>query len=98
MGQAATATLPCWIEVDLDAVASNVRALQRWVGPNTRIASVLKAEAYGAGAGELADVVAQAGAQSIAVARVHEGVELRASRARQPILVMNRADPDEAAL
>jgi alanine racemase len=92
----ATATLPCWLDVDLDAVAANVRALQRWVGPDTQLAAVLKAEAYGTGACELASAVQAAGAQWLAVARVHEGVELREAGATASILVMNRTEPDEA--
>jgi alanine racemase len=91
-----TATLPCWLEVDLDAVAANVRALQKWVGPATGLAAVLKAEGYGTGASEIARAVIEAGAQWLAVARVHEGVELRQAGATVPILVMNRTDPDEA--
>jgi len=93
-----TATLPCWLEVDLDRVTANVRALQQWVGPRTQLAAVVKAEAYGTGAAELAQVVASAGAQWIAVARVHEGVQLRGAGVTLPILVMNRTDPEEADL
>ena len=91
-----THVLPCWLEVDLDAVTANVAALQRWVGPRTELAAVLKADAYGTGVREMAPAVLAAGVQSLAVARVHEGVELRQSGARVPILVMNRADPEEA--
>jgi len=93
-----TATLACWLDVDLDAVAANVRALQRWVGPGTQLAAVLKAEAYGTGARELARTVLGAGAQWLAVARVHEGVELREAGATAPILIMNRTEPDEAEI
>lgn len=91
-----TATLPCWLEVDLDAIMANVRALQRWVGPETELAAVLKAQGYGTGACEVADAVLSAGAQWLAVARVHEGVELREAGAEVPILVMNRTNPEEA--
>ncbi len=91
-----TATLACWLEVDLDAIVANVRALQRWVGPGTQLAAVLKAEGYGTGASEVAHAVLAAGAHWLAVARVHEGVELRQAGADVPILIMNRSDPDEA--
>jgi alanine racemase len=91
-----TATLPCWLDVDLDAVSANVRALQQWIGPDTQLAAVLKAEAYGTGARALTPVVQAAGAQWLAVARVHEGVELREAGATVPILVLNRTELDEA--
>lgn len=93
-----TAALPCWLEVDLDAVAENVRALQRWVGPRTRLAAVVKAQAYGSGAEQVARTAVGAGVGWLAVARVHEGVELRQAGLDAPILVLNRTDPTEAEL
>jgi alanine racemase len=87
-----TAGLPCWLEVDLDAIGANVAALRRWVQPRTRIAAVVKAQAYGCGAEQVARAALAAGASSLAVARVHEGVELRTAGIRAPILVMNRTD------
>jgi alanine racemase len=89
-------TLPCWLEVDLDTVAANVGALRRWLGPHPRIAAVVKAQAYGAGAEEMARAALQAGASWLAVARVHEGAELRHAGIRAPILVMNRTELGEA--
>src|SRR5688572_9030244 len=65
-----TLLLPCWLEVDLDAVADNVRALQHWVGPATQIAAVVKAQGYGVGATQIARTALQAGARWLAVARV----------------------------
>ncbi len=91
-----TSTLACWLDVDLDAIAANVRALQGWVGPGTELAAVVKAEGYGTGACEVARTVLAAGARWLAVARVHEGVDLREAGAEAPILVLNRTEPDEA--
>lgn len=91
-----TAALPCWLEVDLDAVAKNVAALKRWVGPRTQLAAVLKAQGYGAGAPEVGRACLAAGAAWLAVARLHEALELRQSDIEAPILVMNRTDPAEA--
>lgn len=91
-------TLPCWLEVDLDRIAANVRALQHWVGPHTRIAAVVKSEAYGVGAAEVARTALAAGAERLAVARVHEGVALRRAGIQAPILVLSRTHPLEAKL
>lgn len=91
-----TEALPCWIEVDLDRVAENVRSLRQWVGARTAIAAVVKAQAYGLGAPEVARAALAAGAQALAVARVHEGVELRKAGLRAPILVLSRTDSREA--
>ncbi len=88
--------LPCWLDVDLDAVADNVAALRRWVGDHVQLAAVVKAQAYGVGAIEVARTALAAGASWLAVARVHEGQDLRAAGIRAPILVLTRTDPREA--
>jgi alanine racemase len=88
--------LPCWLDVDLDAVAHNVGALRSWIGEGVHLAAVVKAQAYGVGAVEVARTTVAAGASWLAVARVHEGAELRASGVRAPILVLTRTDPSEA--
>ena len=39
-----------WVEVDLDALAYNVRSLKAWLAPYTKLMAVIKADAYGHGA------------------------------------------------
>ncbi|HEY3115740.1 MAG TPA: alanine racemase [Chloroflexota bacterium] len=90
--------MPCWLEVDLDRIAANVRSLKQWVGPHTKIAAVVKSGAYGVGAEEVARVALTAGAEWLAVARVHEAVELRQAGIEAPILVLSRTHPLEADL
>ncbi len=87
----------CWIEVDLDAVASNVRALQTAVHPRQGVTAVVKAQAYGMGAPAVARAAVEAGARGAAVARVSEARQLRASGFTAPILLLGGLDPDEAA-
>src|SRR6266540_4114831 len=89
------AALPCWLEVDLDAIEANVGALRSWVGPNTQVAAVVKAQAYGVGAEEVAQAALAGGAQWLAVARVHEAEALRRHGIHAPILVLARTDPSE---
>lgn len=87
----------CWLDVDLDAIRHNVQLLRQWVGPSSSVAAVVKAEAYSMGAPQIAETLLDAGAARLAVARVHEGVELRESGLSAPILVLSRTDPSEAA-
>ena len=49
---------PNRFEIDLTAVAHNLREVRRLVGPSTRIFGALKADAYGFGLGEVADTAA----------------------------------------
>ncbi len=87
--------LPCWVEIDLDRVAANVRSLRRWIGPAS-LAAVVKADGYGLGAAEIALSALAAGTQRLAVARIHEAVDLRNAGINAPILVLSRTDPTEA--
>ena len=65
-----------WAQIDLDAAAHNMRVIRKHVGPDVRIAAVVKANAYGHGAVELARVFADNGADCFAVSSLDEGVEL----------------------
>ncbi|MFN8634637.1 MAG: alanine racemase [Chloroflexota bacterium] len=88
---------PCWLDVDLDAVADNVRGIAKLVGTDTRICAVVKAEAYGLGAVEVARAAIAAGAERLAVARVDEAVRLRQRGIRAPILLITGFVPAEAS-
>jgi alanine racemase len=87
----------CWIEVDLDAIANNVRALQAAASPRYGVTAVVKAQAYGMGAAAVADAAVKAGARGAAVARVIEARRLRAAGFTHPILLLGGIDPDDYA-
>jgi alanine racemase len=89
--------VPCWLEVDLDAVAGNVQSVKRLVGPSSTVVAVVKAEAYGLGATPVAEAALSAGAEWLAVARVNEGVRLRKAGVTAPILNLAYSTPEEAA-
>jgi alanine racemase len=90
-----SATSPCWLEIDLDSIVSNVRAVRRLLDPGTAVAAVVKANAYGLGAAEVARAALAAGATVLAVARIQEGVALRRAGLRAPILNLAYTAPDE---
>jgi alanine racemase len=87
----------CWIEVDLDAVAANVRALQAIAQPRRGVTAVVKAQAYGMGAAAVARTAAQAGARGAAVARIGEARRLRSAGFDQPILLLGAVDAADCA-
>jgi alanine racemase len=82
----------CWIEVDLDAVANNVRAMQAAAQPRAGVTAVVKAQAYGMGAAAVAQAAVQAGARGAAVARLSEARRLRAAGFTEPILLLGGLD------
>jgi alanine racemase len=87
---------PAFLEIDLAAVRENVQAIQRAVGPLTAVGAIVKANAYGHGAVEVARAAIEAGAQMLCVAIVDEGIELREAGLEAPILVLGPPNTDEA--
>ena len=71
----AQATARCWLEVDLDVVASNYRSARRISG--VQVIPVLKANAYGLGAARLSRLLADEGATLFAVAELGEALEVK---------------------
>jgi alanine racemase len=83
------------VEIDLDAVAENVRRVAAWVGRGTRVMAVVNADGYGLGAPQLAAAALAGGAGWLGVASVDEGVALREAGLDAPILVMGPVTPWE---
>lgn len=79
--------LPVHAEIDLGAIAHNIREVRRVTGPMARIMAVVKANAYGHGAEQVARVCLQNGSEYLGVARAHEGIALRKAGIHAPVLV-----------
>ncbi|HEX3559795.1 MAG TPA: alanine racemase [Pyrinomonadaceae bacterium] len=77
---------PTWADVDLDALASNFRAVRARVASGVAVMGVVKADAYGHGARECAVRLAAEGAEWFGVATPEEGFALRAAGVTQPVL------------
>ena len=78
-----------WIEVDLNAIEHNLKAIKRVVGPGTKILAIVKADAYGHGAVKVSQVLEQNGIDMLGVAFPGEGIELRKNSTNIPILILN---------
>src|SRR5258705_6249904 len=68
---------PTWTEIDLDALAANFHLVKNRVGADVKVMAVVKANAYGHGAGERARRLEAEGADWLGVALPEEGNELR---------------------
>jgi len=79
---------PTWVEVDLSAIAHNVRRLCEIIGPEVGLLAVLKADGYGHGAVKVARTALNNGACMVGVACVSEGIALRRAGITAPILVL----------
>lgn len=85
---------PAWVEVNHAALAGNVYRVIREVSP-AMVCAVVKADAYGHGAVEVALTALDAGAAWLAVAFAEEGEQLRAAGIAAPILVLSPSVPEE---
>ncbi|WP_423737194.1 bifunctional UDP-N-acetylmuramoyl-tripeptide:D-alanyl-D-alanine ligase/alanine racemase [Chitinophaga caseinilytica] len=77
------------LEINLTALAHNVKAYQSILKPGTRLMAMVKAFAYGSGSFEIANLLQFHGIDYLAVAYADEGVELRRAGITLPIMVMN---------
>lgn len=87
------ASRPAWAEINLDAVAENVRQVKSLLRPETELMAVVKADGYGHGALPVACTALAAGAKSLAVAFVEEGITLRRAGLKAPVLLLGYTSP-----
>jgi len=78
----------CYVEISRSQIAANYRAVRDAVSPNAQVMGVVKANAYGHGAVEVATILCAEGAKWLAVGSVEEGVALRRAGMDCRILVM----------
>ena len=83
------------LEVNLKAVVANLNHFRHMMAPTTKMVCMIKAEAYGAGAVEIAKTLQDHNVDYLAVAVADEGAELRKNGIRSNIMVMN---PEMSAL
>ncbi len=83
-----------WVEVDLSALAHNVRELVRYAS-GALVCAVVKADGYGHGAPRIARTALANGATWLAVATVEEGVQLRDAEITAPVLLLSEPPFDD---
>lgn len=77
------------LEINLSALAHNVRAYSRVLQPGVRLMAMVKAAAYGAGSAEVARLLELLHVEYCCVAYADEGAALREAGIQAPILVLN---------
>lgn len=77
-----------WAEISLDAIIHNFKEIKNKIGGKSKICCVIKADGYGHGAVELAHIYQKLGADFFAVSNIDEGIEIRKSGCRLPIVIL----------
>src|SRR3972149_5959254 len=78
---------PAWLEVSRSALAYNCRNIKKKLGRGVELMAMVKANAYGHGAVECSKIFLKNGAETLGVAIIEEGIELRKAGIRAPILI-----------
>src|SRR3990172_8103342 len=89
---------PTIAEIDLQAIAFNLKGIRSRVGRNVNIMAVVKANAYGHGLEGVSKFVDRSLADCFGVAFVEEGLALRAAGIRKPIHIFALPAPNQAAM
>ena len=85
-----------YARVDLDAIASNMERMKRNLSENTKIMAVIKADGYGHGAVQIAQMLENIDyIWGYAVATLDEAVVLKTELMKKPVLVLGCVFPDK---
>ena len=87
-----------WAEIDLDALAHNYKILSERMGPESHFLGVVKADAYGHGAVQVAKTLEELGAAYLAVSDINEARELRHVGICMPILQLGNTPSDQTRI
>ncbi len=85
-------TARAWVDIDLVAVVSNARRIAQIAG--TRLLPMVKANAYGLGAVQVARALEAADPWGVGVSTVEEGAALRHAGYARPIVLVTPLDPE----
>ncbi|MCQ9203466.1 MAG: alanine racemase [Prochlorococcus marinus CUG1436] len=77
-----------WIEVKGKAIETNVRQLRSKLSKNCQFMAVVKADGYGHDAQLVSEYAIKGGASQLGVATLNEGIKLRSSGVKKPILIL----------
>jgi alanine racemase len=93
---------PVWAEVSLSALRENFEAIRAYVNPRSekrqvprKVLSIVKGNGYGHGGPQVSKALEKFGSDWFGVASAGEGMELRKSGVRKPILVLGGFWPGE---
>ncbi|MBP9988285.1 MAG: alanine racemase [Ruminococcus sp.] len=84
-----------YLKIDLDAICDNVKEIFKKVGSDTKVMAVIKADAYGHGAIEVAKALSEIQTYGFAVATVGEALALRRAGISRPILILDFVFPNQ---
>lgn len=86
------------LEINLNALAHNLKQYQHLLQPDTKVMVMVKAFSYGSGSAEIANVLQFHRVHYLGVAYADEGLALRRNHITVPIMVMNADEESFASI
>src|SRR5689334_4242042 len=86
---------PAWTEIDLGKLRRNVQLIRRDLPANVRLLAVVKDEAYGHGALDVARVAVEEGAWGFGLSTLEEAMHLREGGITAPLLLLGERQEAE---
>ena len=86
---------PAWVEIDLARIRNNLRLIRRDLPPSVRLMAVVKDEAYGHGALDVARIALEEGAWGCGLSTLEEAMALREAGIKAPLLLLGERQEAE---
>jgi alanine racemase len=86
---------PAWVEIDLAALRRNLQLIRRDLPASVRLLAVVKDEAYGHGALDVARIALEEGAAFLGVSTLEEAMTLRDAGVKAPLLLLGERQESE---
>lgn len=83
-----------WAEVSLKNIEHNYRTIRSRLPEGCKFLGIVKADAYGHGAAQVAKRLEKCGADYLAIACLDEALELRRNGVKMPILILGHTPPE----
>ncbi|MHC0039685.1 alanine racemase [Pseudoneobacillus sp. C159] len=87
-----------WAEINLDAISENIQSIKTILPKDVQFIAVVKANAYGHGAAQVAETALHSGATCLAVAFLDEALFLREHGITAPIIVLGVSRPKDVKI
>lgn len=86
---------PAWTEIDLGRLRRNLQLIRRDLPPKVKLMAVVKDEAYGHGALDVARIALEEGASSLGLSTLEEAMCLRDAGITDPLLLLGERQEAE---
>ena len=86
-----------WCEINLNAINNNYNEIKKIINKDTKIMSIVKADAYGHGVKYISKELDKLGTDWFGVSNLEEALQLRDTGIKKPVLILGYTPPEHVA-